>query len=87
MLYYYGWSWSGVLFMILGALFWLGILGLLLWVANRWTSSSTRAGNAQGEPPAHEMLARRFARGEIDTATYEDMLVRIHDRTLEPTSR
>jgi putative membrane protein len=87
MMYYYGWSWGGALFMVLSSLFWLGVLGLLLWAAIRWASAFTRTSNAPSEPSAREILARRYARGEIDIATYEDMLAHLQDRAPELSAR
>jgi uncharacterized membrane protein len=85
--YGYAWSWGGVLFMVLSTLFWVGVLGLLLWAIMRWTSNSSRTDSLSSEPTAREILARQYARGEIDTATHEDMLVHLHDRESAPVAR
>jgi len=91
MMYYGGWNWGGVLFMMLTALFWVILLGVLTWVAIRWaasggvfgprtsstTGTDTRGAPTAQEPSAHEIVARRYARGEIDAATYEEMLAHL----------
>ena len=67
-------------------LFWLGLLGLLIWLAARLLRR-TRAvyggqwrpyGTPQAGPPAIEILRERYARGEIDAVTFQQMLERLH---------
>jgi putative membrane protein len=73
------------------ALFWIGLLGLLIWALLRLLSSgrsgmSVPAGappwRSYGTPPAAgasaiEILRQRYARGEIDAETYQQMLERL----------
>ncbi|HEX6123181.1 MAG TPA: SHOCT domain-containing protein [Ktedonobacterales bacterium] len=79
--------------MVLLSLFWLVLIGLAVWAFVRWVAHQTRAG---GEPPsartaagpsALEILRQRYARGEIDSETFERMreqldasVARDHDR-------
>ena len=73
---------------LLGRLFWLVILGVLIWSVIRWLSTRSRHTPTYrpGMPPAQlsalEILRQRYARGEIDTATFEQM----HER-LEASNR
>ncbi len=66
-------------FLFLGRLFWFVILGLLIWALIRWLSTRNRHvfSYNPGMPPAHpsalEILRQRYARGEIDTATFDRM--------------
>jgi len=62
------------------AVFWIGVIALVVWLVVRAFPSGRRddaaAGGdsavAQGETP-EQLLDRRFASGEIDVATYESI--------------
>lgn len=59
-----GMGWLGVLAM---ALFWIGIIALVVWgVRNLFPNR-----RADVEPDALEILRRRYARGEISSAEFE----------------
>jgi len=78
--YGFGWGW---LMMSLGTILWIAILVVLVWALIRWlnTRTSTPApppsSGVQSGPTALELLQQRYARGEIDTATYEQMRERL----------
>ena len=78
--YGFGWGW---LMMSLGTILWIAILVVLVWALIRWlnTRTSTPApppsSGVQSGPTALEILQQRYARGEIDTATYEQMRERL----------
>ncbi|MFL6139026.1 MAG: SHOCT domain-containing protein [Frankiaceae bacterium] len=69
-----------------GIWFGMSVLSLLFWVAVVWLvvtliRNSSRTGGAPPAPPAppagrraEDVLAERFARGEIDEAEYHDRL-------------
>src|SRR5215471_12222180 len=72
------------------ALFWVGLLGLLIWgllrlFSGRPRMSAPAAGSPWrpygtppvGGPSAIEILRQRYARGEIDADTYQQMLERL----------
>lgn len=85
MMWGYGWEWPGMLWMGLGSILWIVALGLLVWALVHWLSSRAQASTlppAQG-PSAMEILRQRFARGEIDATTYEQMRERLQP-TQEP---
>lgn len=75
-MYGYSWSWGGMLLMMLSWVVGFVLLGLLLWALFRWlgvrgpsqTTSTTNTGVS-----ATEILRQRYARGEIDEASYERM--------------
>ncbi len=77
--------WLGLIFMGLSALLWLGIPALLVWAALRWVAPRIRGplGQAFGtpvsaaQPSAIETLRHRYALGEIDAPTFEQMVERI----------
>jgi len=67
----------------LGKIFWLVILGLLVFALLRWFSLRRRQipvyqfGAPAAQPSALEILRQRYARGEIDATTYEQMRERL----------
>lgn len=76
MMWGYGWGWPGFLWMGLGSLLWIALLGLAIWalvrlISNR-SSTSNPLLNTPG-PTAMEILRQRYARGEIDEATFARM--------------
>ena len=77
--------------MIIPALFWIALLVALVWGIARLTSGRGVSGgrDVTQAPPsltAEEILRQRFARGEIDAQTYENMRERLAGgRPLEPT--
>ena len=61
------------------AVFWIAVIGLVVWLVARAFPRGRRddvvggePGVAQGETP-DQLLDRRFAAGEIDVATYDSM--------------
>lgn len=77
MMYGYSWSWGGMLLMMLSWVFWFVLLGLLLWALFQWIGARTPSQGASSGFTAgftaDEILRQRFARGEIDEATFERM--------------
>lgn len=69
-----GWGWptGGLWMMILMALFWLlftvGIVLIVLWVANRFRGPVAASGDS-----ALDIIKQRYARGEIDRDEFERM--------------
>ena len=75
---YYGWP---MLWMAFWNLLWLVLLGLLVWALVRWLVRSPTMGGfrhpSARELDAFEILRQRYASGEIDTATFEQMRERL----------
>ena len=73
----------GIGFWPLFPLFWIGIVALFCWGASRWFGWRDRhgpfyaPGEAPFEPNALEILRRRYARGEIDATTFDQMRERL----------
>jgi putative membrane protein len=63
--------------MIIGSLFWLAVLGVLIWALVHWLGGRTQAPTLpsarNGQPSALDILRERYARGEIDATTFEQM--------------
>lgn len=80
MMWGYGYGWGGMLWMSLSMLIGLALLVLAIWALVRWLGGRPAAtGPSAGAPSAREILRQRYARGEIDTATYEKMRRRLVD--------
>jgi putative membrane protein len=75
--------------MILSSLFWLILAGIIVWAVVRWLSRlSTRPAAPSYVPPqapapqpqtALDILKVRYARGEIDAATFRAMRAQIEE--------
>ncbi len=83
MMWGYGWNWPSMGLMMFGSLLLIVVLVVLGWAViralNRRTTSSTgRIHTPVGNGlTAAEILNQRYARGEIDATTFEQMRERI----------
>lgn len=81
MIWGYGYAWPMMLWMFFWNFLWLALLGIAIWSLVRWLvrspSQSTHQRTLPAEPSALEILQQRYARGEIDAVTYEQMRERI----------
>ncbi|GCE07720.1 hypothetical protein KDAU_50490 [Dictyobacter aurantiacus] len=85
MMWGYGYEpgWAGWLMMGVSNILWIALLGLLVWAVIRWLERRSSASGPGGPrtlvhgPSALEILGQRYARGEIDTATFEQMRERL----------
>ncbi len=69
-----GWGWGGMMFGGFMMIAFWGTIIVLIVLAVRWLgsgSAQSRAGSASGGT-ALDILAERFARGEIDKAEFEE---------------
>ena len=79
----YGFDWISTLLMSLGIVLWIALLVVLVWAVIRWLERkvTTPASPVTSTPPsgssALEILNQRYARGEIDTVTFEQMRERL----------
>jgi len=61
-----------------GALIWIALLILIVWALVRWLGDRTSpTPPVASQPTALDVLQMRYARGEIDAATYEEMRARL----------
>ena len=76
-----GYTWPMMLWMGFWNLLWLVLLGLAVGALVRWLVRSPWSDKHQTspstEPAALEILRQRYARGEIDAATFEQMRERL----------
>ena len=92
MMWGYDLGWGGMLWMGLGSLFWLVLLGFAIWLLVRWLTRNNPATPSNPDTPptppsALEILRQRYARGEIDTPTFETMRERLLQITSEHEER
>jgi putative membrane protein len=61
--------------MIISSLIWLGLVAIAVWAFARWASRPTQreVSRVTPAPSATEILRQRYARGEIDSDTFERM--------------
>ena len=67
-----GWYGGGMgygAWMFMG-LFWLALLGVIIWAVVRLLPAHRDSGSRDADSP-EDILDRRFARGEIDTEAYQ----------------
>ncbi len=83
MMWGYDFGWGNMFLMSFGMVFWIVLLVVLVWAVIRWlerrttTSTPPYPGTPSSSPSALETLQQRYARGEIDTATFEQMRERL----------
>jgi putative membrane protein len=79
MMWGYDFGWGGMLLMSLGTILWIALMVVLVWALIRWISGRTTTSfppytsTPPTGPSALEILRQRYARGEIDTAMFEQM--------------
>lgn len=86
---YYGNNAGMMVWGILSSLFWLALLGVAVWALVRWLGNSSRSTFTPPPPPPVmsqqqsplDILKSRYARGEIDTATYQSMREQLQEPT------
>jgi putative membrane protein len=61
--------------MIISSLIWFGLIAVAVWAFARWASRPTQrdVSSSTPAPSATEILRQRYARGEIDSDTFERM--------------
>lgn len=80
-----GWhGWAGLAFMGLALLFWVGVIALIAWMVTRLVARRSPAvalaaapAYSYAPPSAMETLRQRYARGEIDATTFDQMAERL----------
>jgi putative membrane protein len=80
MMYYWNGNWGGMLLaMLLNGVVLVGLIGLVIWAVSRFVNQRPPSTwRPDGGPSAMEILRQRYARGEIDDATFERMRAQLH---------
>ncbi|HUE95768.1 MAG TPA: hypothetical protein VMN39_03885 [Longimicrobiaceae bacterium] len=66
---HHAWGWGMWFWMVL---FWVAVIVLVVWLIRRFTADHRRP--PQTADDAQETLRKRYARGDIDSETYNRML-------------
>ncbi len=61
-----GWNWAWLM-----PVFWIVVMGLVIWVVVSAVNRSSPASSAKSSDTALEILRQRYARGEINQEEYE----------------
>jgi putative membrane protein len=72
-----------MLMMTLSSLLWIALIAVLIWAVVRWLNKQN-IHTTTPTPSAMEILRQRYARGEIDAATFEQMRERLEAHEQEP---
>lgn len=64
----YGWGMGPAGWVFMG-LFWIVLIGLVVWAVVAWSAGSRTGGRGGAEAP-EEILDRRFAAGDLDADAY-----------------
>ncbi len=79
MMWGYNFGWGGMSLMMVGMTIWIVLLVILSWAIINWLNKKASIAVAPAPhlppsgPSALEILQQRYARGEIDTATFVQM--------------
>ena len=90
MMWGYGFGWGGMFLMLVGTALLLALLVVLVWAVIARINGKTTPlvppspGAPLPGPSALEILRQRYARGEIDTMTYEQMRERLETPAAGP---
>ncbi len=81
MMWGYGLNWPSMTLMMFGSTLWIVLVVVLVWAVMRWLNHRTGSAQANMLPGVNltgmEILNQRYARGEIDTTTFEQMRERL----------
>lgn len=76
-----------VVWAIISSLFWLGLAAVAVWALVRWLSRASRPTSPPtAQPSALDILKARYAHGEIDAATFQQMRADLEAPQTPPAS-
>ncbi len=79
MMWGYNFGWGSMALMMVGMTLWIALLVVLVWTLVTWLNKRANVAIAPAPhlppsgPSALEILQQRYAHGEIDTATFQQM--------------
>src|SRR2546421_5306676 len=80
MMWGYGLSWPGMFIMItLGSLLWIALIAVIVWASMNFLNKKESSTIQTSALSAMKILRQRYARGEIDTATFKQMSAQLQE--------
>ncbi len=70
------WGWNSMWF---GWIFWLAIIGLIIWSVKAFVSSNSSQDTNSLQETAMEILKKRYALSEISDEEFEEKKLRLQD--------
>jgi putative membrane protein len=84
MMWGYGLSWPGMFIMMaLGSLLWIALIAVIVWASMSFLNKKGGSTMQSVAPSAMEILRQRYARGEIDSTTFEQMRAQLQESEQE----
>src|SRR5690349_22836296 len=88
MMWGYGLSWPGMFIMMtLGSLLWIALIAIIVWASMSFLNKKGSFTTRTSAPSAIEILRQRYARGEIDSATFEQMRAQLQESEQERSAQ
>jgi putative membrane protein len=80
MMWGYGLDWPGMFItMTLGSLLWIALIAAIVWALMSFLNKKSGSTTQTPALSAMEILRQRYARGEIDTATFQQMSAQLQE--------
>jgi len=84
----YGLSWPGMFIMMtLGSLLWIALIAVIVWASMSFLNKKGSFMRQTSAPSAIEIVRQRYARGEIDGATFEQMRAQLQESEQERSAQ
>ena len=88
MMWGYGLSWPGMFIMMtLGSLLWIALIAVIVWALMNFLNKKGSSTTQTSAPSAIEIVCQRYARGEIDGATFEQMRAQLQESEQERSAQ
>ncbi len=88
MMWGYGLSWPGMFIMMtLGSLLWIALIAVIVWASINFFTKKGSSMTQTSALSAREILRQRYARGEIDGTTFEQMRAQLQKSEQERSAQ